>query len=109
MRFTGKENHEITLEEAARLTANYRETLNSPTEAIAEYFGMEALNAMLSQDGCVGIRIYYGLDSTGEKKLVLVGVNAEGNDLYEGQLMERGETCPSCCSEANPLNSEGNA
>jgi len=105
MKFTGMEDHSITLSEAAELTANYRETLTSNVETIAEYFGKDALLGLLNQTTCVGVRIYYGLDSAGEKKLVLVGVDANGNDLYEGALMERGYGCPSDCSEVNPLNS----
>lgn len=105
MNFTGKEDHSISLSEAAELTANYRETLSSNLEVKAEYFGKDALIALLDQNACVGVRIYYGLDTNGVKKLVLVGVDAEGNDLYEGALMERGQSCPPECSAENPLNS----
>lgn len=105
MKFTGMEDHSITLSEAAELTANYRETLTSNVETIAEYFGKDALINLLNQTGCVGVRIYYGLDTTGAKKLVLVGADADGNDLYEGTLMERGVNCPTNCSADNPLNS----
>ncbi len=105
MKFTGMEDHSISLSEAAELTANYRETLTNTAEAKAEYFGKDALLALLDQNACVGVRIYYGLDSTGVKKLVLVGVDADGNDLYEGALMERGIICPPTCSADNPLNS----
>ncbi len=105
MKFTGNEDHSISLSEAAELTANYRETLTSAAEAKAEYFGKEALLNLLNQTACVGVRIYYGLDSAGVKKLVLVGVDSDGNDLYEGALMERGILCPTECSADNPLNS----
>jgi len=105
MDFTGKEDHSIELSEAAQLTANYRQTLTSNTEAKAEYFGKDALMNLLNQELAVGLRIYYGIDNEGTKKLVLVGVDAEGNDLYEGALMERGQVCPPVCSAENPFNS----
>lgn len=105
MNFTGNEDHSISLNEAAELTANYRSTLTSNTEAKAEYFGKAALVELLNQSAAVGVRIYYGIDNAGIKKLVLVGVDAEGNDLYEGALMERGQLCPPECSAENPLNS----
>lgn len=105
MSFTGTEDHSISLTEAAELTSNYRATLTSANEVIGEYFGKEALLSLLNQTDCVGARIYYGLDTNGNKKLVLVGVTAEENDLYQGELMERGEPCPPICSTTNPLNS----
>lgn len=104
MNFTGDENHAITLEEASALTARYRATANAG-DAKAEYFGKQSLISLLSQNACVGVRIYYGVDADNVKKLVLVGVDAEGNDLYEGDLMERGVLCPPICSADNPLNS----
>lgn len=105
MKFTGDENHEISLEDASRLTANYRETLTSATEATAEAFGKSSIESLLAQTNCVGMRVYYGIDASNNKRLVLVGVDAEGNDLYEGELMENGTICPPCCSTSNPLNS----
>ncbi len=103
MNFTGNENHQITLEEASALTARYRATANA-ADAKAEYFGKDALISLLSQNACVGVRIYYGVDENNVKKLVLVGVNAEGNDMCEGELMEKGTLCPPICSADNPLN-----
>lgn len=104
MSFTGNENHAITLQEASEWTANYRATINNG-ETIAHFFGKDALNAILAQQGCVGIRIYYALDENGAKQLILVGANADGNDLFNGVLAERSFKCPQDCSAANPLNS----
>lgn len=106
MSFTGSEDHSISLAEAAELTSNYRATLSSSADVIGEYFGKEALISLLNQTNCVGARVYYGLDDNGVKKLVLVGVDTDGNDLYENKLMERGLNCPPYCSTSNPLNSQ---
>lgn len=103
MAFTGKESEVVTLAEAAVWTANYRETIEQG-ETIAHFFGRENLNNMLEQDGCVGIRIYYGIDEE-QKVLVLVGANEEGNDMVEGIIVERGVRCPLNCSNDNRLNS----
>ena len=40
-----------------------------------------------------------------EADILIVGVNADGNDLYEGNLMELSVICPPFCSTNNPLNS----
>lgn len=106
MNFTGNENHEISLNEAAELTQRFRDNMPVIDNTIAEYFGKSALEDLLSQQDCIGIRVYYGIDSDMNKKLVIVGVNSDGNDLYEGALMEKGTICPPYCPSSNPLNSD---
>jgi len=102
MSFTGNESHDIPLATAAEWTKNYRDA--NPGAIKAHYFGKDAIQAILDQGGCVGIRIYYALDDDGVKHLIIVGANASENDLYQGLLAERSLPCPSSCSTANPLN-----
>jgi hypothetical protein len=108
MTVTGHENHDIPLSEASAWTKNYRianpGTPDNPT-VLGHYFGMDAINAILAQTGCVGIRIYYALDDSGVKQVIICGVTVDGNDLYNGQLAERSYNCPPQCSANNPLNS----
>ena len=84
------------------MTKNYRDTITAG-QTIAHYFGKAAIEAILDQESCVGIRLYYGLDE-GVKQIIAVGVNANENDLYNGLLAERTIQCPQHCSAANPLN-----
>ncbi len=104
MSFTGNENHDFPLGTASEWTANYRNS-NPSTSTKAHYFGKTAIQSIFDQAGCVGMRIYYALDENGAKQLIIVGVDADGNDLYNGLLAERGYPCPTYCSAANPLNS----
>ncbi len=103
MSYTGQEDHSISLAEAAAMTKRFRDTI-SPGQIIAHYFGGAAITEILQQTGCVGIRIYYGLNDSGKKQLIVTGVDSSGNDLYQGKLAERSVTCPIDCSSANPLN-----
>lgn len=104
MNYTGNEDHSISLTEASELTANYR---NAQTGSYikAEYFGKNAILDLLNQDSCIGMRVYYGLNSEGVQKLVLVGVDTNGDDLTSGLIMEHGLLCPTNCSSSNALNS----
>ena len=102
--FTGKEDHSITLEEASNLTQNFQ-LQASPDQVIAGYFGKEAILAILSQESAVGMRCYYALDADGISHLVIVGVNAKGNDMTDGLLAQRMTKCPPYCAELNELNS----
>lgn len=101
--FTGNENHDITLSEAAQMTANYRNA--QPGQVKGHYFGGEAIRSVLSQAGCVGMRIYYGVTNDGAFQPIVVGVDSNGNDITDGVLMERAVPCPPDCGNANVLNS----
>lgn len=103
MTFTGDENHDIPLQEASQWTANYRNA--NPGQILGHYFGSSAITSILAQAGCVGIRMYYAITDQGVKQLVLVGVDANGNDLYNGLLADRSYNCPPVCGVSNPLNS----
>jgi hypothetical protein len=104
MSFTGNEDHSISLTAAAHLTANYRASVATGS-TIGHFFGKDAISDILAQTDCVGIRIYYGLKDDGEKQLVICGVTANGDDLYNGELAERSFICPTDCATNNPLNS----
>jgi hypothetical protein len=104
MDFTGNEDHEISLDDAAKLTANYRISAG-PKALLGSYFSMDGINKILDQEGCIGIRIYNGLTESREQCFVLSGVNSNGDDLYDGELAEYGTGCPPHCGQSNPLNS----
>jgi len=103
---TGNENHQIPLPDAAHLTKNFRDSHPVGT-IIAHAYGKQAILDILNQgEGqCFGIRIYYAQDDLGAPKLVITGVDSNGNDLYNGPLAEFGNPCPSICSTPNQLNS----
>lgn len=105
--FNGSEGDPIDLETAKRWAANYRATLKNPDDVQAHYFGFEIIQQILTQSGCVGMRIYYAIDENGEKKLLLVGVDSKGENLLPlegGKTTDGGGTiadfsfpCPSTC------------
>lgn len=101
--FTGNEGGIIKLSDASPLTANYRgSALDGGTKG--HFFGKKILRELLKQRGCVGIRIYYGLDSEGNQKLVLSGVKANKDDMLQ-LLVDMSIPCPTECSTSNSLNS----
>lgn len=105
MTFTGNEDHSISLTDASEMTENYRNANPGTTTILAHYFGKARIQAILSQEDCVGMRTYYAISNDGVKQLVIVGVDENGNDLYNGLLAERSYHCPPQCSASNPLNS----
>ncbi len=101
--YTGNEEHAITLAEASEMTARFRAQAGSDP-IIGGYFGRDAVMQILTQEGTVGLRYYYGLDDNGLQHLILVGVNQEGEDMTNGFLAERNFLCPPLCSDPNKLN-----
>lgn len=101
-KYDGHEDHIITLEQGTRLTRNFRENPTAPT-VNAGYFGRDCIVRILEQNGCVGIRMYYGRNDDGSPCLVLVGVDNTGEDLYNGTLAEFYYPCPPFCPQSSPL------
>ena len=127
----------ISLEEAARLTGNFRKQKESLIARefggknvlpICETFPRDAFDKLLSQQGCVGVRVYFGMDEENQVRLVVVGVDKEGRDMlassspvsnnklriastesggYEGDdnvIIENGARCPEICPPGSELN-----
>jgi hypothetical protein len=83
--FTGNEQHEISLADAARLTRNFREHADRGA-AKGGLIERAIIERILAQDTCVGIRLYHGLDAKYKRTLVLVGVTKHGSNLVNGSL-----------------------
>jgi hypothetical protein len=88
----------ITLAEAEALTASYQ--TNFPGENACYFVGADHVDDILKQEGCIGIRVYKGLNKTSFKKtLVLIGVNADGHDMTEGFIVDKVTVCPDNCPD----------
>lgn len=102
MAFNGTEGAPIELEKAAEWTANYRQTISS--DGVKAYFyGKDILNQILTQDGCMGIRIYFAIDGNGQKQMVLVGADANEKDMTNGIVADFGFPCPTHCDTSSAL------
>lgn len=93
----------IDLQTAANWCQNYRN--QNPGQVKATGFGINILNDILGQQGVVGIRMYHAINDSGERTLILVGVDGAGNDMVNGVIADFGSQCPiSCPPTSNPLN-----
>jgi len=100
--FDGKEGGVITLTVGADLTERFR--TNFPTQAKARFFGKDILKTILAQNGCMGIRMYFGQDSDSKLNLVICGADAQTNDMLD-VIADLSICCPQMCSTTNDLNS----
>ena len=68
---------EIGMDLGAQMISDYRTT--NPSDVTSYYVGRNILEQILNQPGCAGIKFYNAYNEVGEKTLVYVGVNAQGN------------------------------
>lgn len=72
---------------------------NSNVKAI--FYGKDKLESLLAQDGCMGLRAYFGLrteDGNNVPTLYFVGCEKDGNDMLEASLvLDLGRPCPDDC------------
>jgi hypothetical protein len=113
----------ISLQAAAAMTAlyrNHREDILQPSYRganilpICESSDRSAFDTILSQTGCTGLRIYYGMKEDFTIHVIIVGVNTAGEDMLPpgslsatetgDEIIENGNRCPDLCPPASPLN-----
>lgn len=99
-KFTGKENHAITVAEAVVFIRDYKNNYGQDAQAGC-FFDKRVVKSLIDQPGAVGMRYYYGYSSSGEEQLVLVGADAARNDLIDSQLVKASISNP-------PLGTDGN-
>lgn len=116
-------SHFISLQQGIDMTTLYRKEKESillpefrdkKILANCETFNREAIDYLLAEKDCAGIRIYYGMDPELKVHAILVGVNSANEDLLpaltraadeEGnQLVEDSQRCPDDCPPDSPLN-----
>ena len=103
MAFNGSEAEKFPLEEAAKWTKRFRNTVPEGS-TIAHFFGRDILLEILAQEGCMGIRVYYALDEENKRQLIAVGADANENDMFNGIIAEKTRACPPFCDgNGSPL------
>ena len=66
MYYSGNSNHDLSLDEAVKLTEAFRRA-NPDTQTVTTLlFGLKAAGAVLAQEGRTGIRIYAGENSSAQ-------------------------------------------
>lgn len=104
MAFKGTEGEVISLDTASGWTANWRGSKDE-SDPNAIFYGKDKIKAILDQEGCMGLRIYFGIDDDGQKVLILVGADANEDDQEMKIILDRGVNCPPQCGSSNGLNS----
>lgn len=99
----------VPLNDAVNACSNWRTLVDDkmPNDKVYAFkIPMIDFIEILHEDA-VSIRAYLGEDSSGNKKMFLVGVDASGNDMidYDNDqyVYDYSEPCPSDCDVNSPL------
>jgi hypothetical protein len=98
-------DHTVSLSVAAAYTRRHRGTLSGAKQHgdHGGAFHADQVLKLLQQPGCTALRIYHGRGDKNDKAMVLVGVDADGNDMTKGLMLEIVMPCPPFCDDASPL------
>ena len=102
-------NHNLDLQDAINWTESWRRKYPNSVKAFSVEFS--EIVAIQAETGAVCFRAYFGLDSTGAEKLILVGVNSAGEDIInpvvDNQIKsgtyDFNAPCPPTCDPGSPL------
>ena len=96
--FDANRDHRISREEAASLVQTFQSRAGAG-EHRSSTFNRAAFERLLGQPGAAGIRIYRAHHENGSPTLVMVAVDAAGQDLAttDALFMQKGTDCPPYC------------
>jgi len=93
-------NHVISLERALELTDNYARNKDSilsgrygsSKDILPDYetFNLKSIDSLVCQEETIGFRMYLGLDENKKIRLVLAGVDANGEDVLQQTRRSKG-------------------
>ena len=96
----GAGRHEISRAKAAEFIQGWRKGREGGIRG--GYMDREVLDKILAQPECRGVRYYHARHPEGRDTIVLVGVDAAGQDLWSGTIAEEADPCPPACSSEEP-------
>lgn len=95
----------ITLEQAQKWAQNW---IDNPSKDIRAFLIPEIdLSQVMADESTVNVRSYLGIDDNGNCKLMIVGVDVDGNDLIDDEagqyIYDFTQGCPKNCDINSPL------
>ena len=108
--------HEVSIKDAADMTRRHRNQASVQglrklgDGDLGGLFTKDAVLKLLQQPGCAYMRFYYGRGQGGQRNIVLVASDAEGNDVTTASatILEDHYLCPPFCptGDGSPLRSD---
>lgn len=97
-----KVNHRIAIADAVAHAKRHRGG-GAHRAGDSGAFNAKPLQELLGQPGCSGMRFYMGRNERGERSVILVGVDAKGNNMSGGVVLNSHLPCPPFCPDEDAL------
>ena len=111
--YSAEVGEDIGYEKGAKMIKTYYD--QNQDDVLAHFMGRNLIEAILAQPGVVGIRMFHALNEIGIKQLVLVGVDASGDNIInfteigengeiikkKGIVADRTRNCPPYCGDSS--------
>ena len=94
-------NYIIPLADAEAWAKSWQTNPPKPL-AKAHLIPLDVLTELLAIPEVANVRAYMGVDTTGQQKLMFVGVDGNDNDMTDA-IYSGTSPCPSCCDINSPL------
>jgi hypothetical protein len=92
----GAGRHEISRAKAREFIQGWRKGRKGGV--VGGFMDREVLDKILAQPECKGVRYYHAMHPQGHDTIVLVGVDSDGRDLWDGTIAEEAIPCPPDCA-----------
>lgn len=76
---------EVGYEMGTEFISNYRNA--NPNDVLSYVIGKNIIEQILAQPGVEGIRFYNAINEYGKKTLVYVGIDQDGNNIFEHSIV----------------------
>lgn len=103
----------ISLEKAQNWAAKWKKegpTYLSDNQLKAFLIPGTDVKEVIAEEGVVNVRSYLGIDENNEPHLMIVGVDAQGNDMIDDSkgwfIYDFSEPCPNTCNQKPPFISQ---
>jgi len=113
--YTSNSGKEISYERGAKMVKRHFD--ENPDDAIAHFFGKDAILKLINQPGCIGIRALHAINDLGIRDTVMVGVDVKGNNIIQitdvnkqirpGIVMHGEKACPPYCGSSGTSTDSG--
>ena len=112
--YSAEVGEDIGYEKGAKMIKTYYE--QNQDDVLAHFMGRNMIEAILAQPGAVGIRMFHAMNEIGMRQLVLVGVDANGQNILnyttigedgevtknKGIVADKTRNCPPYCGDGDP-------
>ncbi len=99
----------IPLKTAQEWSSRWKEAQREGTEAPITAFLIPGIDVtqVMNKRNVVDIRVYLGIDNNNTERLMIVGVDADGNDMIDEAsgyyIYDFSRPCPPYCNEKAPF------